>query len=153
MQALELKVPPLLLVGVVAGAMLGFSRLFPSAHVQVPGGSVAALAIAMIGVGVALAGVLCFRANKTTVNPLTPAASSMLVCSGIYRYSRNPMYLGFLLVLTGWAVHLSNGSSILMLLPFIFYMNRFQIQPEERALLAKFGPRYTEYMTTVRRWI
>ena len=61
------------------------------------------------------------------------------------------MYLGFLLVLTGWAVYLSNAFAVLLLPAFVAYMNRFQIKPEEPALLAKFGPRFAQYMAAVRR--
>lgn len=153
MQALELKLPPLIVVGLSAGAMIGLAREFPSAVIEVPGRVVAAAGCAGLGGVVALLGVVCFRANKTTVNPLTPSNSSTLVCSGIYRYSRNPMYLGFLLILTGWAVHLSNVIAVLPLPIFVAYMNRFQIQPEEWALLARFGSRFIEYTTAVRRWI
>lgn len=153
MRVLELKVPPLILVGVFAAAMYGVSILIPSARFPTPAWPLAAVAVASTGGLIALAGVLRFRASQTTVNPLTPAASTMLVCSGVYRYSRNPMYLGFLLCLIGWALHLSNSLSTLLLPLFVAYMNRFQIEPEERALYAKFGPSFTEYTRTVRRWI
>ena len=100
-----------------------------------------------------LAGVVAFRANKTTVNPLDPGAASTVVSNGIYRYSRNPMYLGFLLALAAWAVYLSSVVAALFLPAFVAYMNRFQIQPEERMLLAKFGPAFSQYMQAVRRWV
>lgn len=153
MRRLELKVPPVPLAAGFAAAMSGLSWLTPSAQFVVPGGQVAALGLAVLGVSVALAGVMSFRANKTTVNPLTPAASAMLVSTGVYRFSRNPMYLGFLLILTGWAVHLSNALAVWLLPVFVAYLNRFQIKPEEQALLAKFGPRFAQYMTAVRRWV
>ena len=73
--------------------------------------------------------------------------------SGVYRFSRNPMYLGFLLILAAWAIHLSNALAALFLPAFVVYMNRFQIEPEERVLLAKFGPAFSQYMATVRRWV
>lgn len=153
MRALELKVPPVPLAAVFAAAMFGLSWLTPSGHFVATGSQVAALGLALSGAAVALAGVFSFRANKTTVNPLTPTASSTVVSTGVYRFSRNPMYLGFLLALTGWAVYLSNAFAVLLLPAFVAYMNRFQIKPEERALLAKFGPRFAEYMAAVRRWL
>lgn len=153
MPALELKIPPVPLAVVFAAAMFGLSWLTPSAHFVATGNQVVAPALAVLGAGVALAGVVRFRANKTTVNPLTPTASSMIVSDGVYRFSRNPMYLGFLLALTGWAVYLSNAFAALLLPAFVAYMNRFQIKPEEQALLAKFGPRYAQYLATVRRWL
>jgi len=85
--------------------------------------------------------------------PFTPDQSSTLVSTGIYRYSRNPMYLGFLLALAGWCVYLANWASMLLLPLFIVYMNRFQIAPEERALHRHFGQPFTNYTQAVRRWI
>ena len=88
----------------------------------------------------------CF---KTRLNAL----SALVVSSGVYRVSRNPMYLGFLLALAGWAVYLSNAGAALLLPAFVAYMTRFQIKPEERALLVKFGPEFAQYMSRVRRWL
>jgi len=84
---------------------------------------------------------------------MTPQSASALVVSGIYRFTRNPMYVGFLFVLLGWAVWLSNGLSFLFLPAFVLYMNRFQIQPEERALHARFGQEFVAYTSRVRRWL
>ena len=82
-----------------------------------------------------------------------PEAASAIVTVGIYRFTRNPMYLGFLLLLIAWAVFLGNIVSALMPLLFIAYMNRFQIAPEERALHARFGVPYETYLRSVRRWL
>lgn len=106
-----------------------------------------------VGFLVALAGVLAFRRAKTTVNPLTPEATTAMVTSGIYRFTRNPMYLGFLFVLAGWAMYLSNLLAFAFLPLFALYMNRFQIVPEERALCAKFPDAFTAYKRSVRRWL
>jgi protein-S-isoprenylcysteine O-methyltransferase Ste14 len=115
----------------------------------------AALAAVLAGAGaiVALAGVAAFRRARTTVDPTTPEAASAIVASGIYRRSRNPMYLGFMLMLAGWSAFLANPLAMLLLPAFIVYMNRFQIVPEERALSAKFGAKYRDYMRQARRWI
>jgi protein-S-isoprenylcysteine O-methyltransferase Ste14 len=75
------------------------------------------------------------------------------VTSGIYGFTRNPMYLGMLFVLIGWALYLGNALALLLLPVFIFYMNRFQIEPEERVLTTLFGPEFLEYASRVRRWI
>jgi len=101
----------------------------------------------------AMAGVLAFRARKTTVNPLNPDAASTLVVDGVYRFSRNPMYLGFLLMLAGLAVYLSSPTAAILVPAFCAYINAFQVRPEERALLARFGPSFVEYKASVRRWI
>jgi len=111
------------------------------------------LGLFLLGALTCLAGVRYFRRAKTTVNPMKPESASALVASGIYRYSRNPMYLGFLLMLLGWALWLSNASALLLLPAFVLYMNRFQICPEERALLSLFGPDYMQYRARVRRWL
>jgi protein-S-isoprenylcysteine O-methyltransferase Ste14 len=150
---LELKVPPLLVLFIMAGAMLGVTYAAPALSFRVPGRTAVALALAALGAGAAIAGVIAFRGQHTTVNPLTPSASSAIVTGGIYRVSRNPMYLGFLLGLAGWAAYLSNAGAALFLPAFVAYLTRYQIKPEERALLAKFGSQYAEYMSRVRRWI
>jgi protein-S-isoprenylcysteine O-methyltransferase Ste14 len=96
---------------------------------------------------------LSFWRARTTANPMKPSSASFLVTSGIYRFTRNPMYLGMLLLLVGWALYVANALALLFLPAFILYMNRFQIKPEERALTARFGREYLEYMSQVHRWI
>lgn len=87
------------------------------------------------------------------MNPLKPDTSSALVRSGVYNLTRNPMYLGFLMLLIGWGIYLSNAVALLFVPPmFLMYMNRFQIEPEERALTSRFGQEFIEYTTRVRRW-
>ncbi len=153
MQSLELKVPPLVVVAVAAFAMVGLTWLIPSATFVLPGSRIASLALALLGIAVVLAGVFAFRASKTTVDPRTPDAASTVVVGGIYRLSRNPMYLGFLIVLTGLAVYLSNATAAMLLPAFVAYINTFQIKPEERILLSKFGLHFAEYTESVRRWV
>ena len=115
----------------------------------------AAIAVLLVGVGLAicLAGVVRFRRAKTTVNPLTPETTTAMVTSGVYRFSRNPMYLGFLLALTGWAVFLSHALAFALLPAFVLYMTRFKILPEEWVLAAKSGHQFTGYSHSVRRWL
>ena len=153
MQWLELKIPPALVWLASAGAMLGVAYSAPRLSFPLHGSSAIALALAALGVAMALAGVVTFRGKGTTVNPLTPGAASLVVSSGVYRVSRNPMYLGFLLVLAGWAAYLSNAGAALLPPAFVAYMTQYQIKPEERALLAKFGPEFAQYMSRVRRWL
>ena len=150
---LELRIPPVLVWLIIAVAMLGVSYSAPRLSFTVAGSTAIALALVALGGGLAAAGVVAFRRKHTTVNPLTPGASSAVVASGVYRVSRNPMYLGFLLALAGWAAYLSNAGAALLLPVFAAYMTQFQIQPEERALLAKFGSEFAQYMSRVRRWI
>jgi len=150
---LEHRIPPPLVWAAFATAMYGVTHLMPRLTYLLPWRIAVAVAFAAAGVTAALAGVFAFRRKQTTVNPLDPGAASTVVTVGIYRRTRNPMYLGLLLALTGWAVYLSNAAAALLLPAFVAYMNRFQIGPEERALLAKFGPEFATYMSAVRRWI
>jgi protein-S-isoprenylcysteine O-methyltransferase Ste14 len=153
MQALELKVPPPIVMVFIAAAMWGVSSFVPVFNLASAFRISAALIFAMTGVGFALAGVITFRRAKTTVNPLKPETASSLVKSGIYRVTRNPMYVGLSLVLIAWTVFLSSKWLLLGPLVFMLYINRFQIQPEERALSSLFGTDYTVYKSRVRRWL
>ena len=153
MRWLELRIPPLLVWLIVAGAMLGVARSAPRLSVALPGRAALALVLVALGLGVTAAGVIAFRKQRTTVNPLTPHASTAVVSSGVYRVSRNPMYLGILLALAGWAVYLSHAGAALLVPAFVAYMTEYQIKPEERALLAKFGSEFAQYMLRVRRWL
>lgn len=152
MQALELRIPPLAIVLIAASLMALITYLVP-VGVPIPAPKFVAAIFALAGASTALAGVVAFRRNKTTVNPFTPERTSSLVASGIYRYTRNPMYLGFLLALVGWAALLSNLLALSVLPVFVAYMNRFQIQPEERALQQHFGADFQNYTQLVRRWV
>jgi len=152
MHALELRIPPLALLLVFATGMVVVAYAVPAA-VAIPWRVALAVALAVAGASVALAGVVAFRKHRTTVNPFTPEQSSSLVSTGIYRFSRNPMYLGFLLALAGLGALLANWASALLIPAFVAYMNRFQIQPEERALRQRFGQEFATYAATVRRWL
>ena len=151
--ALEFKVPPLVLVLLIAGAMWFAAKQLPSLAFMLPWRHGLAATIFGGGILFLLAGLYEFRKARTTFNPLKPDAASAVVTSGIYRVSRNPMYMGFLLALTGWGVWLSHPLPFLFLPVFVAYMNRFQILPEERALSAKFGREYDVYKHNVRRWL
>jgi protein-S-isoprenylcysteine O-methyltransferase Ste14 len=153
MKALELKVPPVLLFAVLAAAMFGLERAFPAWTLALPWRAAAAVALAAVGIAIALAGVAAFRRSRTTVNPHTPDKASSVVTHGVYRWTRNPMYLGILFVLAGWALFLGHAAALIALPVFVTYMNRFQIRPEEQILAAKFGAPFTAYMAAVRRWI
>lgn len=153
MNSLELKIPPVALVLCTALLMWVVARFLPVGDVQFPARIFFASACAAAGAVTSGLGVTAFRRARTTVNPTKPGAASALVQSGIYSLTRNPMYLGFLLILCGWAVYLRNAFVIPFLPMFILYMNRFQIQPEERALTKSFGATFTGYAARVRRWI
>lgn len=153
MRALELKIPPLLVV-LIVGALMSFaSHYAPQFTFHFQFQKIVAATLATAGVIIATLGFTEFRRAKTTVNPTKPESSSSLVNSGIYQHTRNPMYLGFLLALCGYSLWLGNPIAFLFLPAFVLYMNRFQIQPEERALHSIFGQRFKTYCSQTRRWI
>lgn len=154
MRALELKIPPVALVLIVALAMWGASYYFPmQLPIPLQIRLISAIALATIGALISMAGVVSFHQVQTTVDPTTPRATSSLVSSGIYAYTRNPMYLGFLLILSGWACFLASALAPIGVGVFVQYMNRFQIKPEEQALADLFGDTYHTYQSNVRRWL
>jgi protein-S-isoprenylcysteine O-methyltransferase Ste14 len=153
MTALELKVPPVALVLLFALFMWLISTYEPSLSFLLPWRGAIALLVCSIGMAISVAGVVAFRRANTTVNPITPEATTSMVTSGLYRFSRNPMYLGLLIVLVGWAIFLSHLLAFALLPFFVLYMNRFQIHPEERVLSAKFPHQFTTYKAIVRRWV
>ncbi len=126
---------------------------FPVMSFAIPGRLILSMALCGIGTVFVVAGVIAFRAAKTTVNPMRPGAASTLVSSGVYRFSRNPMYVGFLFALGGWAFFLAHAMGFILLPAFVIYMNRFQISPEERALSSKFGKHFATYAQSVPRWL
>ncbi len=151
MDVLENRIPP-----VVVAALFGV--LMWLAAYNLPGALVLpiewrvglALTVLLVGAFICLAGVASFRQASTTVNPLQPETASALVSSGIYRYTRNPMYLGFATALLAWSILLGSPVSVL---GFVLFMNRFQIRSEERALANLFGNDFEQYCRTVRRWL
>ena len=106
-----------------------------------------------VGITVAISGVLEFIKFKTTVDPLHPGKSKTIVQSGVYAFTRNPMYLGMLLVLLGWADFLDSLNAFAGAVFFFLYIDRFQIRPEETILSANFGEAYLNYLSEVRRWL
>jgi len=151
--SLELKIPPVVVLAIAAALMWLGSRIAPAAGFQIPARVATALVFAVVGVGIAIAGIVSFRHAKTTVNPLKPERASSLVTSGVYRLTRNPMYLGAMIALVGWAVFLANVVGVVGVPLFVLYMNLFQIGPEERALASLFGAEFAVYRAKVRRWL
>ena len=153
MNALALKVPPVAQVIITAAAMYGTAKIMPSLQFSLSGSTVLAVGLGVIGMSLGVMGVTQFRKAQTTPNPQALEKVSSLETSGIYRYSRNPMYLGLVLILLGWAFYLSHFLAFVLLPIFILYMTRFQIQPEEQMMARKFGKTYQAYLNKVRRWI
>lgn len=146
--AMEAKVPPPLLL-VALATLLWFLPGSGASAGQV----VAGLPLIVLGLSLNALPKVSFRRAGTTVNPLQPERSSTLITSGLYRYSRNPMYLGYALALTGWVVCLGQPWGVAFVGLFVGYLTRFQILPEERQLTSMFPDEYRVYSAAVRRWI
>ncbi len=153
MNALALKVPPVAQVIITAAAMYGVSKMVPALTFSLNGSTALAVALGVMGLSLGIMGVTQFRIAQTTPNPQALEKVSSLVTSGVYQYSRNPMYVGLVLILLGWAFYFSHFLAFVLLPIFILYMTRFQIQPEERMMAQKFGKTYQDYLNKVRRWI
>ena len=153
MSFLEHRIPPpvvalLFIICMWFAAQLGLQVNLPPLLV-----TVLTAGTLILGLIIPIAGSIAFRKVKTTINPLKPEQASTLVKTGVFHYSRNPMYLGLSLVLTAWAISLSSLAALLLVPVFMLYIDRFQIQPEERALAAKFGDEFDAYRQSVRRWL
>lgn len=148
------RIPPPLVAALFGLLMWLAARHLPGAlELPIEWRTSLALVVLLAGIAICLAGVLSFRRARTTVNPLKPETASALVSSGVYKYTRNPMYLGFATVLTAWSIFLAWPPALLGVLGFVIYMNLFQIGPEERALASLFGRAFTQYCSRVRRWL
>lgn len=152
MKSLELKVPPVLVVAAVAALMwltAHYTEVYNQFYV---GQRAAAIFLLTLGVLLPLLGIISFHRAKTTVDPRDPSKSTELVTTGIYKRTRNPMYLGFFFLLMAWGVFLGSVFSLWGLALYVAYMNRFQIQPEERMLTETFGEVYKGYCQETGRW-
>ena len=150
---MELKIPPLVQVILFGAAILLVSKLFPSLTLSIPANRTIGGLLIIVGVIAALLGIIEFNKAKTTIDPRCPEKTDYLVITGIYRISRNPMYLGFLIILLGCVVISENIATLLLLPVFVLAINSSQIKPEERFLSKKFGSNYSEYCSRVRRWV
>ena len=153
MRYLENRIPPPLVAAVFAGLMWLYAQPDWSASLPAPWHIGIVLVVLLLGAAVCLAGLLSFRRARTIVNLLKPDTASALVSSGIYRYTRNPMYLGFAIALLAWAILLAAPLTLMGVAGFVLYIDRFQITPEERALAALFGEDFASYRDRTRRWI
>jgi len=153
MNLLELKFPPPLVA--LSLALLMWLMASLGQPLEVPFGVRVGVALALVFIGqsISISGMVAFHRARTTINPIKASAASSLVSTGVYRFTRNPMYLGLLLTLLGWAAFLSNPASLLFVPIFVLYINRFQIKPEEQVLSSLFGAEYMAYKSRVRRWL
>ena len=150
---LELKIPPDVVWVIVAGLMWLASTVTPKLALPSAARVAAGATLTILGIFAMASARAALAQANTTWRPTTPTNATRLVTSGIYRVSRNPVYLGMMLVLVGLAVLLASPAALLVSAVFVLYLDLYQIAPEERALAEAFGQEYVEYRARVRRWI
>ena len=146
-----LKIPPPILVFILV-----ISNYFSSQKIHLiilPNRTLISILILLIGILILINPIFKFIRSKTTIDPIKFKRVNKLITSGIYKYSRNPMYLGFLIIVISTSIFYLNIYSITTPFFFYFWINRFQIKREEIFLTEKFGKEYLQYKTKTRRWI
>ena len=149
---MELKVPPALVFVCFGLMMYLLAKFLPIGYFDFFGRLLLTKILIGLGIVIALFALVQFRKASTTIDPTKPDKASNLVVNGIFKFSRNPMYLALLLLLLALGVFLGNAFNTLIAAGFVSYMNRFQIIPEERILLDKFGRSFKDYCILTRRW-
>lgn len=149
---MRLKIPPVFVFFVFGVLMYLLARFLPVGYFDFFGRRYLMYTLFIIAGSIGFISLLQFFKSKTSVDPTAPFKASKLVTSGIYQYTRNPMYLGLLLALLAWGLWLGNAFNALLAAGFVVYMNTFQVVPEEEALQKMFGKAYKQYCTLVRRW-
>ena len=145
------KIPPPI-VTLICGLAIYFSKTFFNKFFSYNNNTIS-LFLLILGFTVFTLAVKAFNRQKTTVNPLEPRQASALVSSGIFKYSRNPMYLGMLIILLALSFKFNLVGGIVISLFFYLFITKFQILPEEEAMNELFGDEFTEYSSRTRRWI
>jgi protein-S-isoprenylcysteine O-methyltransferase Ste14 len=153
MKALENRIPPPVVGAVLGAAMWATAGLVPRWPVDDDVRIVITALLVAIGLGFDVLGLIAFRKARTTVNPLHPERATAVVSAGVYRITRNPMYVGMLCLLLAWAAFLAAPLALIGPVLFVLYITRFQIIPEERALSERFGESFAAYTRQVRRWL
>ena len=150
---MELKIIPVFQVIIALALMTLLQYLLPDFVFRSSLSTGLAIMMLALAVIIGFFAIYSFRKHNTTVNPTTPEETSQVVDSGIYQFSRNPMYLAMLLALMAYACYLKNPLNVAVCLAFIWYISKFQITPEERMLTKLFGQDYRDYKKRVRRWL
>jgi protein-S-isoprenylcysteine O-methyltransferase Ste14 len=153
MNTLQLKIPPPIVAFVFGMLIWLLSDKLSLTFMDPEHRRTLALMLLAVAATLDIWAILSFRAAKTTIDPRYPHKSTSIVSTGIYQYTRNPMYLGLALILTALSVYLAAPLGFLCVLGFIVYINKFQIEAEEAMLEQQFGARYHQYKQSVRRWI
>lgn len=150
---LELKVPPAVVTFVFIVLMYFVSSIFSFLNIDFMFQIFLSVETAVSGFVLIVAGSYVFNEKKTSINPLKPQSATSLVTNGVYKFTRNPMYLGIVIILFAWLLFLGNILNIVNIVLFVLYMNKYQIIPEEKALEKLFNEEYLSYKAKVKRWI
>jgi len=148
-----MKIPPPIIFFIAAACMWIIAMATPCLTFPFPYQKIVVMILLISGGIFGAASILSFILARTTINSVHVDTVSSFVSSGVYSITRNPMYLALLFVLLAWACFLSNIPALVVIPLFVFYMNYFQIKPEEIALESKFGDAFIQYKTKVRRWL
>jgi protein-S-isoprenylcysteine O-methyltransferase Ste14 len=147
------RIPPPAFMLAGALVMWVLDRWIPLVHWIPPPWHRLGAVFGVAGLAIGAAAIVRFLRKKTTLDPTFPGKASSLVTDGVFRISRNPMYLGLALLLSGWAVWLGSATPWLVVPLFVVGVTAVQIVPEERALAERFGETYIAYRRRVARWI
>ena len=148
---LETKIPPPI-VGLIFGFVIYYTRdIFPKLVIK--NENIFGTLFILVGLGCFLSAIGLFKKKQTAVTPLNPSSATKLITHGIYKYSRNPMYLGMSLVLAGISIMVNPIGGLAFISLFTLYINQFQIEPEEKAMTKLFKNEFSEYKKNVRRWV
>ncbi|MEM5469786.1 MAG: methyltransferase family protein [Paracoccaceae bacterium] len=148
-----MKIPPILHVAAAAVIAWALNRFVPIWQFGGAFASSLAWVFGITGAGFLIVALSNFRSNDTTIDPRDPSKAQHLVVTGVYRITRNPMYVSMAFLLAGWCFYLGSIASFLVLPLFVIVINESQIKGEERALLQNFGAEYETYRKQVRRWL
>jgi len=147
------RLPPSVVFIIHFGLVWISGRYLTFANLTFPGQELITLVLSITGIVIAVTAIIAMRRAGTTVDPIDPTKASSLVVSGIYRISRNPIYLALLLILMAWIIRQGNLVAVFLAVTFVWQLTHFQIRAEEQALEEKFREKYSEYRLEVRRWI
>jgi|TARA_X000001036_G_scaffold106896_1_gene99967 protein-S-isoprenylcysteine O-methyltransferase Ste14 len=148
---METKIPPPVVTLIFGFAIYLSRKIFPEIEIQYA--SFFGMFLLLLGFFILISAVKLFRNDKTTVNPLSPEQATKLVTNGIFKISRNPMYLGMAVILASVAVFFNIIGGIIFMALFCLYITKFQIIPEEKAMKELFAQDFEQYMKATRRWI
>ena len=146
-------IPPPIVMVCLAALAYALTRVLPQWRWDWPDAAMFGVVVACFGIAVNVSPKFAFRRARTTVNPLRPDAVSQLVTDGPYRITRNPMYVGHALMLTGWGIALAHPLGLCAVAAYVMWIDRLQIPPEEAALAARFPHDFADYARRVRRWL